>query len=79
MDWFREQKCNLIIVENKMPEVAWPQSAIKSLWGNAQDPESLLDFLSSELDSGRPADQLYVHQETEPTTNFGLCRISYAL
>ena len=50
-----------------MPEVAWPQSAIKSLWGNAQDPESLLDFLSSELDSGRPADQLYVHQETEPT------------
>ena len=50
-----------------MPEVAWPQSTINSLWGNAQDPESLLDFLSSELEDGRPADQLYVHQETEPS------------
>ena len=50
-----------------MPEIAWPQSSINSKWGNAQDPESLLDFLSSELESGRPADKLYVHQETDLT------------
>ena len=67
MDWFREKNCNLVIVENKMPEVAWPQSTINSSWGNAQDPQSLLDFLSSKLESGRPAGQLYVHQETELT------------
>ena len=67
LNWFREQKCNLIIVENKMPEIAWPQSSISSKWGNAQDPESLLDFLSSELESGRPTDKLYVHQETDLT------------
>ena len=50
-----------------MPEIAWPQSTINSSWGNAQDPQSLLDFLSSKLESGRPAGQLYVHQETELT------------
>ena len=70
LNWFREQKCNLIIVENKMPEIAWAQSNINSLWGNAQDPESLLDFLTSELESGRPADKLYVHQERDLTNAY---------
>ena len=62
LNWFREQKCNLIIVDNHMAEVAWSQSSIVSQWANAQDPESLLDFLDSKLESGRPAGQLYVHQ-----------------
>ena len=45
-----------------MPEVAWSQSTIVSQWANAQDPESLLQFLDSKLEAGRPANQLYVHQ-----------------
>ena len=48
-----------------MPEVAWPQSTISSQWGNAQDPETLLNFLDSKLEAGRPADKLYVHQGTD--------------
>ena len=45
-----------------MPEVAWSQSNIVSQWANAQDPESLIQFLDSKLEAGRPANQLYVHQ-----------------
>ena len=65
LNWFRNQTCNLIIVDNHMPEVAWSQSNIISEWANKQDPESLLNFLDEKLETGRPEGQLYISQDMD--------------
>jgi len=60
---FSAQDCNFIVFYDKNPpNFAWSQSFISSPWGNVQTDEEMLEFLSSNLENGRPKNKAYISQ-----------------